>query len=115
MKTRIRIMFATVARRPGSTHPLPVAKSLHVSSSLPEPRQRKSFAPASAWLALALLPILNLQPTTFAQGTAFTYQGRLNLNGSPANGTYEFRYELHNDPTTNGLVGAPLNDLAVAV
>src|ERR1039457_5938469 len=39
------------------------------------------------FVALALLSEFNLQPSTaFVQGTAFTYQGRLNDGGSPASG-----------------------------
>jgi hypothetical protein len=29
-----------------------------------------------------------------AQGTAFTYQGRLQNNGNPANGTYDLGFSL---------------------
>lgn len=38
-----------------------------------------------------------------AQGTVFTYQGRLNTDGNPANGLYDFRFKLYSDPlgTTN--------------
>ncbi len=36
-----------------------------------------------------------------AQGSAFTYQGRLNVNGAPASGTYDFRYRLARDPYGN--------------
>src|SRR4051812_2887797 len=43
---------------------------------------------------------------TFAQGTAFTYQGRLNTAGSPANGTYDFRFRLASDPLANYYVGS---------
>src|SRR6185312_9211293 len=32
----------------------------------------------------------------FGQGTAFTYQGQLNLNGAPANGNYDFQFILFN-------------------
>src|SRR5688500_10028549 len=35
--------------------------------------------------------------TTYAQGTAFTYQGRLQNNGTPANGAYDFRFKLAAD------------------
>ena len=30
-----------------------------------------------------------------AQGTAFTYQGRLNDGGNPANGSYDLRFALY--------------------
>src|SRR5665213_2890901 len=46
-------------------------------------------------LALLALSTLNLQLSTcLAQGTAFTYQGRLNSSGGPANGLYDFRIRL---------------------
>ena len=32
-----------------------------------------------------------------AQGTAFTYQGRLNDGGNPANGFYDLTFQLWND------------------
>jgi hypothetical protein len=38
-----------------------------------------------------------------AQGTAFTYQGRLNTDGSPANGSYDFVFYLYN-ATSGGSV-----------
>src|SRR5215469_6750686 len=52
----------------------------------------------------------------FAQGTAFTYQGRLNDNGGPANGTYDFRFRLAVDPLANNYIGSSYstNGLPVA-
>lgn len=35
---------------------------------------------------------------THAQVSAFTYQGRLDANGGPANGAYDFMFRLLNDP-----------------
>ena len=44
---------------------------------------------------LVLLSTLSLQPATvFAQGTAFTYQGRLNTNGVAYTGAAEFQFTL---------------------
>jgi hypothetical protein len=34
-----------------------------------------------------------------AQGTAFTYQGRLNVSGSPANASYDFQFALYDAAT----------------
>lgn len=49
-----------------------------------------------------LLVIFNFQlATAHAQGTAFTYQGRLNNGGSPAGGLYDFRFRLDADPLGN--------------
>jgi hypothetical protein len=50
-----------------------------------------------------------------AQGTAFTYQGRLLENGGPANGTYSLRFVLHNAPSGGAPVGTPLTNDSVAV
>jgi hypothetical protein len=51
-------------------------------------------------LIATLLSTLNLQPSAFAQGTSFTYQGRLNANGTPANGIYDLQFVLY--PVTSG-------------
>ena len=39
-----------------------------------------------------------------ALGTGFTYQGRLTDNGSPANGVYDFRFILYDDPSAGSAV-----------
>jgi hypothetical protein len=39
----------------------------------------------------------------FTQSTAFTYQVRLNNNGTPANGIYDFQFELTNSPGSGTL------------
>ncbi len=67
--------------------------------------------------ALALFPVLNLPVATAqAQGTAFTYQGRLNDGGLPASGSYDFRFRLASDPLANNYVGSAYltNGIAVA-
>jgi hypothetical protein len=56
---------------------------------------------------LLLLAVFNLPfSAVFGQGTAFTYQGRLNNNGSPANGLYDFRFKLYFDPLGNTQTGS---------
>jgi trimeric autotransporter adhesin len=58
-------------------------------------------------LALLACSTLNYQlSTAFAQGTAFTYQGRLNDGGSPAHGTYDFRFKLFEDSLGNTQAGS---------
>ena len=58
-------------------------------------------------LGLALLATLNFQLSTCsAQGTAFTYQGRLNFNASPAAGNYDFRFRVAADANGNTFVGS---------
>ena len=54
------------------------------------------FAAALLWFT-----VLGLPPSTcFAQGTAFTYQGQLQNNGSPASGSYAMTFTLFNTNTT---------------
>jgi len=50
-----------------------------------------------------------------AQGTAFTYQGRLNANGAPANGTYDLTFALFQNPTGGGALRGPITNSAVSV
>ena len=64
----------------------------------------------AGWLMLAALFALNYQPSTaFAQGTAFSYQGRLNDGGSPANGIYDLRFTLCDAVTNGNAIGALTN------
>src|ERR1039457_831208 len=65
----------------------------------------QNIIPALALLALATLNA-QLSPVN-AQGTAFTYQGRLNNNGTPVNGLYDFRFTLENAPSGGLYVGSP--------
>ena len=72
----------------------------------------RSFV-ALAWLALSTL---NLQPSTaFAQGTAFTYQGRLNVGGSPASGRFDLTFSLFNAGSGGTQIGSTVTNLAVGV
>jgi hypothetical protein len=48
--------------------------------------------------ALALLALSTLNPqlsTTFAQGTAFSYQGQLSAGGNPTAGIYDLRFTIY--------------------
>jgi hypothetical protein len=45
---------------------------------------------------------------TFAQGTAFTYQGRLGDAGQPAGGTYDLTFALFNAAAGGGQVGSTI-------
>ena len=73
------------------------------------------LAKAACLIALALFSTLNLQPSTFAQGTAFTYQGQLQNNGSPASGTYDMTFTLFNTNTTGVVIAGPVTNGAVVV
>ncbi len=60
-------------------------------------------------VGLAALPLAVL-----AQTTAFTYQGRLNNAGAPANGIFDLRFSLH-DAATNGASIGSLTNAATPV
>lgn len=51
----------------------------------------------------------------FAQGTAFTFQGRLNDGNLPANGNYDLRFTLYDSPGSGLVVGGPLTNSSTAV
>src|SRR6516164_7239720 len=66
--------------------------------------------------ALAIFLQINVVPyTARAQGTAFTYQGRLNDGGNPANGSFDFKFTVENAVTNGSVVGGPITNAAVAV
>ena len=69
------------------------------------------------WLiALTLLAIFATRVSTaHAQGTAFTYQGRLNNSSGPATGTYNFTFALFNVQASGLPVAGPLTNSSVAV
>ncbi len=48
-------------------------------------------------MLLILATLLITAATTFAQSTAFTYQGRLTDQNAPANGTYDFKFKLFDE------------------
>jgi len=50
-----------------------------------------------------------------AQGTAFTYQGQLTLNGGPANGNFDFKFDSWNAASGGGVIGQPVTNTMVAV
>ena len=45
---------------------------------------------------------------TFAQGTGFNFQGRLNDGTSPANGRYDLQFRLYDAITGGNPIGASL-------
>jgi hypothetical protein len=69
-----------------------------------------------AGLVLIHLAVFNFQlSTAHAQGTAFTYQGQLQNNGSPASGTYALTFSLFNTNTTGVSVAEPVTNNAVVI
>ena len=77
-------------------------------------KMKPTLIHGSAFLILFLS--LNFQLyTASAQGTAFTYQGRLNDGGAPAHGLYDFRFKLFTDPLGNTQTGSAALTNAVPV
>src|ERR1035438_8240497 len=77
---------------------------------------RSKLAPLVPVALLALLSTLNSQLSTlFAQGTAFTYQGRLNAGGNPANGSYDLSFSLYSVSSGGSVTYGPLTNSATAV
>jgi hypothetical protein len=64
---------------------------------------------------LLFAAVLSAAVTAFAQGTAFTYQGRLQNNGAPANGNYDLRFSLYNTNTAGVALAGPVTDSDTAV
>jgi UDP-3-O-[3-hydroxymyristoyl] glucosamine N-acyltransferase len=78
----------------------------------------KKFLSLRTWLtpgALALA-VFSLQPRpASAQGTAFTYQGRLYDSGSPACGIYDLEFTLCDAVTNGNCIAGPLTNAATSV
>jgi len=63
-----------------------------------------------------LFTMCSLQLSTArAQGTAFTYQGRLNDSGGAASGTYNLKFSLFNTNTTGVAIAGPVTNNSVVV
>src|SRR5215472_11303995 len=62
-----------------------------------------------------LLVAISSELSAFAQGTGFTYQGRLNDGANPANGFYDLRFTVYDSGAGSNVVAGPLTNGAVAV
>ena len=70
------------------------------------------------WRAVVLLcGILAFFPAEplFAQGTAFTYQGRLNDGAAPANGSYDLTFSLFNTNLNGTPLVGPVTNSAISI
>ena len=67
------------------------------------------------WNTLAMVAGLASSGTGLAQMTAFTYQGRLNDGGTPANGYYDISFGAYDAVTDGNLISALVTNPAVAV
>jgi len=69
----------------------------------------RTWLPTLLWVTISLASLAN------AQSTAFTYQGRLNDNGTPANGVYDFTFQAFDAPVAGGSIGGTVDVNAVGV
>ena len=87
-----------------------------ILNSPPPCRPRVKNIAARAWpVALASLMLLGALQQTVGQGTAFTYQGRLNDGANPADGLYDLRFSLFTVPTGGSLAAGFLTNSATVV
>ena len=61
-------------------------------------------------LAAVLCSLVVPAPAARAQNTAFTYQGQLTENGTPANGVFDFQFRLF---ASTNIIGFPLGTALV--
>jgi hypothetical protein len=69
------------------------------------------------WCAAATFALALAAPLAPASvGTMFTFQGQLKDGGVPADGNYDFIFQLHDDPSLDSQVGSdqPMNDWYVS-
>jgi len=85
--------------------------------SLNREASRKQIPISKTILALIALTVLALTGVSraIAQTTAFTYQGRLNDNGAPANGNYDLQFSLRDAVANGNQIGSSVTNAPVAV
>src|SRR5438445_12995046 len=90
-----------------------LSKTSSTNRANPDPMKTQSI---HLLLKSAILVLLSsFQLSTFAQGTAFTYQGRLNENGALANGSYDLQFSLYDAASNGNAIGAGVTNAATAV
>ena len=78
--------------------------------------KNKPFNPLRISALALLLMSINSNPLSlFAQGSAFTYQGRLNDGGTPANGVYDLRFAIYDASANGSQAGNSVTNLATGV
>jgi hypothetical protein len=75
------------------------------------PVDRKSWGTVAACLCV----FCGVTTLTSAQNTSFTYQGRLNDQGGPANGTYDIRFALYTNSLGAATVTGVLTNCAIVI
>ena len=68
-----------------------------------------------AFMICALIALSCAVQTTFAQTTIFTYQGKLEFDGVPANGQFDFQFKLFDSLSGGTQHGATIEQLNITV
>src|SRR5262245_4004901 len=68
-----------------------------------------------AVILLTLSTIIHHPSAAVAQGTSFTYQGRLNDGPNPASGQYDLRFTLYDLAAAGSVVAGPLTNASTGV
>jgi hypothetical protein len=73
----------------------------------------KTHETAKLSVFIAILLAFSLPSFALAQGTAFTYQGRLNDTSGPATGLYDINFNLYTNVSGGSAVAGPVSLIAV--
>src|SRR3954447_11518976 len=79
----------------------------------PKALNRCMSSNAGICILFSLAVLFGRTPSASAQGTAFTYQGRLNSGASPASGLYDLQFAIYDSTNNPGvLLAGPLTNNA---
>jgi hypothetical protein len=81
----------------------------------PNPLKTSTFISLSMLVTVITTLFYSTHAAPPPVGTAFTYQGRLVDNGSPANGNYDLRFTLYDALSAGGTIGVPITSAPTAV
>jgi hypothetical protein len=81
----------------------------------PNPLKTSTFISLSMLVTVITTLFYSTHAAPPPVGTAFTYQGRLVDNGSPANGNYDLRFTLYNALSGGSTIGVPITSAPTAV
>ena len=73
------------------------------------------FRLARMKLTFLTLTLILAATGLYAQGTAFTYQGRLNDGAGPASGSYDLRFVVYDANANGNLIAGPVTNSAVSI
>src|ERR1043166_1366732 len=105
---------ATFASLDFAVPPIIYEQVLSPAEAVNSTNQNRRMKTLKAILTSTLLFVSALA-SAFAQGSAFTYQGRLNDGANPANGTYDLRFGIFDLPSGGSALATPITSAAIGV